>query len=170
MARWRQGTQSLAALVMLGILPAGCDAVDATNGQMSAADRTAAFFALLDIADGGDPATALERRGARLDRTYEKVGQLLFEVPALAGKGSELILAKGKPGQAEAIALTPAAPIRLSARDVAARFGEGRRLPALPGQGWRIEYRGEPGRTIATYSASPDLPTSILVRIERRSN
>jgi hypothetical protein len=170
MARWRQGTQSLAALVMLGILPAGCDAVDATNGQTTAADRAAAFFALLDIAAADDPKAALERRGARLDRTYEKVGQLLFEVPAVAGTGSELVLVKGKPSGAESIALAPPAEIRLSPRDVAARFGEGRRLPALPGQGWRVEYRGASGRTIATYSASPDVPTSILVRIERRAN
>lgn len=170
MARWRQGTQSLAALVMLGILPAGCDAVDATNGQQARGDRTATFLSMLDIAAEEDPAAALGKRGARIDRTYERVGQLLFEMPGIAGAGSEFVFAKGDARRVESIALTPAPEVRVTPQAVEARFGEGRRLPALPGQGWRTEYRGQAGRTIATYSASPDLPTSILVRIERRTN
>lgn len=170
MARWRQGTQSLAALVMLGIFPAGCDAVDATNGQGAASNRAEAFFALLDVVSDPDPVAAIEKRGARIDRTYQKVGQLLFEVPGAAAAGSELLLVQGDPRRAESIALTPAPEIRLTPRDLVARFGEGRRLPALPGLGWRSEYRIEAGRVIATCSASPDVPTSTVVRIERRSN
>jgi hypothetical protein len=168
MARWRQNTQSLAAFVTLGILPAGCGAVDANGGQVNEADRNAGFFALLDTLATGEAGQALEAQGAQVDRQFERSGQWRFVVPRLAGEGSELLFAPGKPGSVESIALIPPPELRVTERDVQARFGEGRRLPAVPGQGWRMEYRPDDKRIIAVYSSSPDQPTSTLVRISRR--
>ncbi|PCD03173.1 hypothetical protein COC42_01765 [Sphingomonas spermidinifaciens] len=88
---------------MLGILPAGCDAVDANSGAMATPDRAAALFALLDLASEADPLAALADSCSRCRASQDW----------------------------------------------------GRRLAALPGQGWRIEDRTGDWRTIVTYSASP---------------
>jgi hypothetical protein len=164
MARGWQGPQSLAALMLAAALP-GCNAMDADPANAAQGDRFAGFFDLLALVSDPQAAKRLETLGAHFDRSFEAAGQLRFTLAGRAGEGSELLFAPGKPGQVEGLKLAPPAELRITRREIETRFGEGKRAPALPNQGWRVTYADGTRRLLVVYAGSPELPSSHVIAI-----
>lgn len=164
MARGWQGPQSLAALMLAAAVP-GCNAMDADPANAAQSDRFAGLFDLLALVSDPQAAKRLESLGARFDRSFEAAGQLRFTLAGRAGEGSELLFAPGKPGQIEGLKLIPPSELRVTQRQVEARFGEGKRTPALPNQGWRVTYADGARRVLVVYAGNPELPSSHVIAI-----
>lgn len=164
MARGWQGPQSLAALMLAAAVP-GCNAMDADPANAAQDDRFAGFFDLLKLASDPQAARQLETLGARIDHSFEAAGQLRFTLPGRAGEGSELLFEPGKPARIEGLKLVPPAELRVTQREVEARFGPGQRGPALPNQGWRYTYADGARRLFVVYAGNPELPSSHVVAI-----
>lgn len=165
MAGRRQGAQSLAALMLIAVPLAGCDAVDTGGDAAAQAGRFDSLFDLLRLAGEQRAAEMLRQKGARIDENFANLGQLLFTLPGQAGEGSELLFAPGNPDKIEGLTLVPPADLRITGADVEARFGAGRRMPALPNQGWRFAHRDGALNILAVYDSNPELPSSRVIRL-----
>ena len=166
MARWRQDPQLLAALMTIGLAATGCDVVDRTDASGAAAGAStrpaqSAFFGLLDsFLKGGDPMALIESHGAIVDRSFASSGGYAFTAPGLADPGSELGLPVQRPTSSPTLSLVPPPAVPLKLADVSKHYGTGKRLPALPNQGWIYAFKVAGGRIVARLTSDPDLPTS----------